>query len=89
MQCHWNRCRHLVSARGKYPHEHIRRQLQRRFQVSEPFGAGLVRDDAAELVEPYPCALEQPFEKSWQALDRKSTRLNSSHPSISRMPSSA
>ena len=24
-----------------------------------------------------------------QALDRKSTRLNSSHPSISRMPSSA
>ena len=28
-------------------------------------------------------------EKAWQQLDRKSTRLNSSHVSESRMPSSA
>ena len=28
-------------------------------------------------------------EKVWQPLDRKSTRLNSSHQRISRMPSSA
>ena len=28
-------------------------------------------------------------EHGWGDLDRKSTRLNSSHPSISRMPSSA
>ena len=29
------------------------------------------------------------FKASWKKLDRKSTRLNSSHPRLSRMPSSA
>ena len=37
----------------------------------------------------YACVSKKPFTKSEQFLDRKSTRLNSSHVSQSRMPSSA
>ena len=33
--------------------------------------------------------LEVPKKKAWQVTDRKSTRLNSSHIPLSRMPSSA
>ena len=37
----------------------------------------------------FPAFLE-PYKKGWElALDRKSTRLNSSHGTLSRMPSSA
>ena len=43
--------------------------------------------DAVEIGWTKPEAAKSTWDKA--ALDRKSTRLNSSHPSISRMPSSA
>ena len=44
----------------------------------------------SNLQRPYPAiAIEVQQALGIQGLDRKSTRLNSSHPSISRMPSSA
>ena len=52
-----------------------------------------VRDNFArfcdEQVKPEADKLDQAHEFPWEPLDRKSTRLNSSHSSVSRMPSSA
>ena len=48
--------------------------------------ADAIELDEQEIIEPLDL---QQLEQSKQRLDRKSTRLNSSHPSISRMPSSA
>ena len=44
---------------------------------------------SAVWAEPFALVLAVIMSSSSQGLDRKSTRLNSSHPVLSRMPSSA
>ena len=55
----------------------------RRDVIAEQF------DKLEEANVPAPVEQEQPTEAPQAATDRKSTRLNSSHSSVSRMPSSA
>ena len=57
--------------------------------VSDSDTSDSERRNACGDETPRPPAKKENFEKSKKLVDRKSTRLNSSHPSISRMPSSA
>jgi len=42
-----------------------------------------------KAIDEYVDIMQNTVDDDWEIIDRKSTRLNSSHPSRSRMPSSA
>ena len=58
--------------------------------ASHPFFKSVKWEDLRSVQAPFMPALDSEIDTGYyDDLDRKSTRLNSSHPSISRMPSSA
>ena len=63
--------------------------IYRLLQVMERYGASPSLAISGALVARYPQLLERLAQTPYEWLDRKSTRLNSSHSSVSRMPSSA
>ena len=77
-----------------YPQAEFDRRFQALVQMIERMGLG---DKVSVLAEPWKHedydrrvkGLEQEPEVGARCTDRKSTRLNSSHPTTSRMPSSA
>ena len=75
----------LLTTNEEYPFV----KLERRRRELAPAGVAPINFGMGDPREETPAFIREALRTAVPAVDRKSTRLNSSHSSVSRMPSSA